>query len=413
MSSADDAEVVIVGGGVAGSALAIALARAGHPVTIIEKSHKHVDRVRGEWMAPWGVAETERLGLYELLVGSGGHHLERHISYGEEIAPEAAAAEAIDLRAFSPSLKPPLCMQHPVMCDLLNEEALRAGAVLLRGVTNVNLRVGPRPEVGYRHLGIVHSLKPRIVVGADGRNSIVRNQAGIGLHRNPTHHLMTGMLVDNIDGWPKGLETFGTENDVTFLVFPQSASRARLYICYSSEQKHRFAGDAAHKRFLDAFRLTSVPASEYLAGGVPAGPCYSYGNEDTWTDTPFAPGVLLIGDCAGHNDPIIGQGLSIAYRDVRIVRDLMLDNQEWTPAIFEPYAQERRERLRRLRFAASLFSVISAEFGPEARARRLRIREKWRQDPTAASAQITAFIGPDLLPPEAFTEQYAKSLLYG
>src|SRR6516165_8442750 len=127
MSSADDAEVLIVGGGVAGSALAITLARAGHQVTIIEKSLKHIDRVRGEWIAPWGVAETERLGLYELLVGSGGHHLDRHIPYSEEVAPEVAAAEAIDLRAFSPSLKPPLCLRHPVMCDLLNEEALRAG----------------------------------------------------------------------------------------------------------------------------------------------------------------------------------------------------------------------------------------------------------------------------------------------
>ena len=38
---------------------------------------------------------------------------------------------------------------------------------------------------------------------------------------------------------------------------------------------------------------------------------------------PFVPGVVLIGDAAGHDDPIIGQGLSIAYRDVRIVRDLM------------------------------------------------------------------------------------------
>ena len=52
MSSADDAEVLIVGGGIAGSALAITLARAGHGVTIIEKSLKHIDRVRGEWIAP-------------------------------------------------------------------------------------------------------------------------------------------------------------------------------------------------------------------------------------------------------------------------------------------------------------------------------------------------------------------------
>jgi 2-polyprenyl-6-methoxyphenol hydroxylase-like FAD-dependent oxidoreductase len=246
-----------------------------------------------------------------------------------------------------------------------------------------------------------------------GRNSTVRNRAGIELHRDPNHHLMTGMLVDNTDGWPAGLETMGTENDIKFLVFPQSARRARLYICYRSDQKHRFAGDGAQKRFLEAFRLTSVPGSECLANGAPAGPCNSYGNEDTWTDAPLAPGVVLIGDCAGHNDPIIGQGLSIAYRDVRIVRDLMLDNRQWTPEIFQPYVEERRERMRRLRLAASLLSVMYAEFGPEARARRLRIREKPRKDPTAASMQVAAFMGPEVLPSEVFTEQYCESLLYG
>ena len=41
--------------------------------------------------------------------------------------------------------------------------------------------------------------------------------------------------------------------------------------------------------------------------------------------TPYVDGVVLIGDAAGHNDPIIGQGLSIALRDARIVRDLVLD----------------------------------------------------------------------------------------
>jgi 2-polyprenyl-6-methoxyphenol hydroxylase-like FAD-dependent oxidoreductase len=412
MKAADDAEVAIVGGGVAGSALAIALARAGHAVTILEKSAEHVDRVRGEWLAPWGVAETERLGLYDLLIEAGGHHLEWHIPYSEELAPETAVSEAIDLRAFAPSLKSPLCMRHPVMCDLLNAEARRSGATLLRGVHEVTLYPGVKPELTYRYRGTANSIRPRIVVGADGRNSIVRNQAGIKMHRDTNHHLMTGMLVDQVDGWPAGLETMGTEEDINFLVFPQSATRARLYICYRSDQKSRFVGEGAQQRFLDAFRLNSVPGSEYLAKGIPAGPCYSYGNEDTWTDSPVAPGVILIGDCAGHNDPIIGQGLSIAYRDVRIVRDLMLDNRQWSPVIFQPYVEERSERMRRLRLAAGLLSVMFAEFGLEARARRLRIREKSRKDPMAAGAQAIAFVGPEVMPREVFTEEYRQSLLY-
>ncbi len=54
----DVSDVVIVGGGIAGSALAYALASAGRTVTVLEASVEYEDRVRGESMMPWGVQET-------------------------------------------------------------------------------------------------------------------------------------------------------------------------------------------------------------------------------------------------------------------------------------------------------------------------------------------------------------------
>ncbi len=131
-SNSDNPEVVIVGGGIGGSALACVLAREGIATTILEKTAVHTDHVRGEWVAPWGVAETERLGLYELLVNAGGHHLKRHISFGDDIDAELAQTQTLDLTAFEGAgLKPPLCMRHPDMCDLLNAEAIARGAKLL------------------------------------------------------------------------------------------------------------------------------------------------------------------------------------------------------------------------------------------------------------------------------------------
>ena len=60
-----------------------------------------------------------------------------------------------------------------------------------------------------------------------------------------------------------------------------------------------------------------------LAAARPVGPCQGYPNADTWIDRPMAPGVVLVGDAAGHNDPVIGQGLAIALRDVRLVGDAL------------------------------------------------------------------------------------------
>ena len=403
-------EVAIVGAGIGGSALATVLARAGIAVTLLEKSLVHIDHVRGEWLAPWGVAETQRLGLYDTLIAAGGHHLGRHIAYGDDVDAKTAESQLLDMTVFeNAGFKPPLCMRHPDMCDLLNAQATKAGAVLIRGVTDLQVVAGAAPEVRFRHDGVARNFTPRIVIGADGRNSIVRTQAGIEQHRDPTHHLMAGMLVDNTTGWPADLQIFGTEDRVNFLAFPQSATRVRLYICYATEDKRRFASADGPDRFLEAFRLNSVPGSEHLANATPSGPCHSYGNEDTWIDAPYAPGVVLIGDAAGHNDPIIGQGLSITYRDVRIVRDLMLESRSWTPELFRPYGEERRERMRRLRLTASVFSILSAEFGDRARERRLKVREE-RMRGAMPDVNPAAFIGPELLPAEVFDESILHRL---
>jgi hypothetical protein len=75
------------------------------------------------------------------------------------------------------------------------------------------------------------------------------------------------------------------------------------------------------------------------------------------------------------NDPIIGLGLSITYRDVRIVSELLAGSEDWSPALFAPYAEERRERMRRLRFVAGITSDLDAEVGEAARER----RRAWRR----------------------------------
>jgi menaquinone-9 beta-reductase len=57
----DRSDVVVVGGGIAGSALAYALASEGLGVTVLEASEQYEDRVRGEAMQPWGVQEARNL----------------------------------------------------------------------------------------------------------------------------------------------------------------------------------------------------------------------------------------------------------------------------------------------------------------------------------------------------------------
>ncbi len=395
-------DTVIVGAGIAGGALGTVLARAAHSVLLLERSLVHEDRVRGEWIAPWGVLEAKRLGLYDEIRAAGGHHLARQITYVDGIDP--AHAQVVPLEALVPDAPGPLTYGHPALCNLLDASAVRAGATLLRGVEQVQVEAGAAPCVRYRHAGASHTARCRLVVGADGRASSVRRQAGIALHEDPAHHLMSGLLVEDAHGWPEEVETTGTEGDVHFLAFPQGGGRVRLYLCYPLEQRGRLAGPDGPRRFLEAFRLRCVPGSEHLAGARPAGPCPSYANFDTWTDEPFTPGLVLVGDAAGYNDPITGQGLSITLRDVRIVRDLLLANADWSAGVFKPYAEERADRMRRLRLSAALVARLFAEFDPDAQARRRRAFERLAQNPLIGIPLASAFLGPDLVPEQALLD---------
>jgi 2-polyprenyl-6-methoxyphenol hydroxylase-like FAD-dependent oxidoreductase len=404
-------DVVIVGGGIGGGALAANLAGAGLDVLVLEKSTVYRDHVRGEWIAPWGVVELKRLGLYDAVCAGGGHHLARHRTCEEEMPAEMSELMELNLAAMVADIPGPLCIGHPALCQLFIEQAAQAGAAVRRDVTEVQIALGQTPAVEYRHAGTAQRTSCRLIVGADGRGSLTRRQAGIELYRDPTHHHFAGMLVEGADGWPADLQVIGSAGDVFFLVFPQGGGRVRLYLGYATGQAKRFAGAQAPQAFLDAFRLACQPRSEHIAGARPAGPCNSYPNEDTWTDAVSAPGIVLIGDAAGSNDPIIGQGLSITLRDVRLVRDALLAERAWSPGLFEPYAVERAERMRRLRFTASVIAALQNEFGPAARARRQRVREAQMEDPTLGLPLLSTLMGPDAIPAEAFEEPLRARLL--
>src|SRR5262249_44621356 len=150
-----------------------------------------------------------------------------------------------------------------------------------------------------------------LVIGADGRNSAVRRQTGVTLEREDPITYIAGLLVDGLDDVPDDFDVIVGEGDVFFVLFHQGGGRARVYIVPGLSDRHRFSGPAGTQQFLAACALDSSPWSDRVAGATPAGPCKTYPGDDTWTETPYVDGAVLIGDAAGHNDPIAGEGLSI------------------------------------------------------------------------------------------------------
>jgi 2-polyprenyl-6-methoxyphenol hydroxylase-like FAD-dependent oxidoreductase len=403
-------EVVIVGAGIAGGALAFSLARKGIAVGVLERDVEPVDRVRGEFIAPWGVIELKRLELLDALQKAGGVFSVLNIPYDENSPGELALKFAFRFADLVPEVPGGFCMGHPAMCRTLAGEAEAAGAVILRGIDDIEVTPGNRPSVAFRRHGERTEWTARLVVGADGRNSRIRQQLELKMLADPPHNLLGGMLVEGVPDWPQNTQAIGTEGRTHFLIFPQGGDRVRLYLCYDFADKAAYAGPRRQQNLIETFGgLQCLPQAAMIASSVPIGPFNSFSNEDHWLEDPTAPGVVLVGDAAGHNDPITGQGLSIALRDIRLVSEIVLGGNCDREA-FRPYVEERLERMRRLRIAARLATQLRVEFGDEARRRRQRAGRRMMVD-RMPSPIVAALLGPDKLPAAHFEQSTLDALL--
>ena len=394
-------DVVVVGGGIAGASLAYALAREGLGVTVLEASTEYEDRVRGESMHTWGVNEARELGVESVLLDAGAHvaPLWKQWTEGNEEPTD------FPMSIMVPGIDGTLNLRHPDACQALADAAASAGATVVRGVRDVKLTPGKSVGVSYAVNGDAGEVTADLVVGADGRASTVRKQAGVTLERAEAMGYIAGLLLDGVEGVPDDYDVMVCEGDLFYLLFHQGGGRARAYVASGLSGQHLFSGRESAAKFLAAYDLDAYPWSEQVMAATPAGPCATYPGDDTWTATPFADGVVLIGDAAGHNDPIIGEGLSISMRDARSVRDLVVDGAR-QPADFAPYAEERVERMRRLRLGADVITVAMVEDGCDNRAARRRyIGERMAaMDPEFFPLLAGLFAGPETIPGELVDE---------
>ena len=395
-------DVAIVGGGIGGSALGGALARDGLDVVVLEASEVYEDRVRGESMLPWGVKEARELGAEQPLLDAGAHVVSAWVHYDTALPAEVSEANPIPVGVFVPDVPGSLNLRHPDACEALAAAARAAGAGVQRGVSDVTLRPGAAPTVTCTVAGTgPMEVSARLVIGADGRNSTIRRQAGIALERQGETNMIAGLLVDGLEGVRDDRDFLASEGDLFMAAFHQGRGRVRVYLCPGVSQRRRFGGKGALDEFRRSARFACLPFGDELADARPAGPLAAYPGDDTWADQPFTEGVVLVGDAAGYNNPIIGQGLSIAMRDARLVRDV-LRGGDFSPSAFEGYAEERRERMRRLRAAATFMAAAVADDGDDLLERRRRFFELQRTEPLMLGMLSALFGGPESAPPEAF-----------
>ena len=143
--------------------------------------------------------------------------------------------------------------------------------------------------------------------------------------------------------------------------------------------------------------------TEFFEGAVPAGPLASFDGADSWVPHPFREGVVLIGDAAASNDPSYGEGLSLAVRDARVLRDRLLESDDWSTA-GSAYAQEHDRYYGVIHEVARWFTSMFLEQGAEANERRMRAFPRFAEDRSRIPDHL--FSGPELPLDDAVRQRF-------
>jgi len=389
MMSSSTYDLITVGGGLGGAALAKAMAEHGARVLVLEREVRFKDRVRGENMVSWGVAETQALGLYDLLRTTCVHGLS-HLGF--YIGPEFG--EPRDLLATTPQRLPFFAFYHPAMQEVVLQAATEAGAEVRRGASVRDVRPGGVPMVVVEQEGRVEEIQARLIVGADGRGSVVRKWAGFPVHQDPERLLISGILFEEMftPHEDTAYAVFNPEIGQAVPLFPQGGGRVRAYLTQIRATGTRLQGAADIPRFIAESVRSGAPA-EWYAGAKALGPLATFEGADVWVDHPYKKGVVLIGDAAASSDPNWGQGLPLTVRDVRVLRDCLLSDENWDAA-GHAYAAEHDRHYGVIHRVENWMAQMFFEPGAAGEACRARAFPLIAQDPTRAPDHLTS--GPEM-----------------
>jgi 2-polyprenyl-6-methoxyphenol hydroxylase-like FAD-dependent oxidoreductase len=395
-------DLIIVGGGLGGAALALAMRKAGASVLVVERERAFRDRIRGEGMTSWGVAEARELGIEPILLGARGMELPAWTTlFG-------GALRRRELVPTTPQRAPTLSFYHPAMQEALLQAAASAGAEVLRGVAArgvvPGVVPGDPPRVLIEDGGEATEVAAGLVVGADGRSSSVRKWAGFDVTTDRPRLRIAGVLLEGIDV-PSDTVLMASSVGRISILFPQAEDRVRAYfVSHRDVFEGTLSGEEALPRFIEQSRSAGAPAG-WFEGARAAGPLGSFEGADTWVKTPYKPksGVVLIGDAAASSDPSWGQGLSLTLRDVRVLRDKLLASPSFDEGA-RAYAEEHDRYYGTLRTYEDWLTELMMVPGPEADARRARAFAAAAKNPTGGPDVFHS--GPDVTLDEAARQRF-------
>lgn len=340
----DQADVIILGGGLVGATLALALDAHGLTSIVIDPADPAVTlapgfdgRASAVASASWRMLEA--IGLHQALAGLGCAIEAIRVSDG--LAPGA-----LDFEPDPETGALGHMFENRALRIALHDAASKAAGIDLRMKSRA-VQVAREPAGVTALLGDGATARAPLLIAAEGRNSPTRTAAGIRVARwHYRHHAIISAFVherphDNI-----AFEIFYPSGPFALLPLLPRDGANRSAIVWSVHERD---GPAMLKLSDRAFLAEAERAMGGFLGALSqASPRSAYPLGFHHAATITADRLVLVGDAAHGIHPIAGQGLNLGFRDVATLAEVLVEGKRLGMDLGDPHLLARYQRWRGL-----------------------------------------------------------------
>ncbi len=362
MTASEDFDVVIVGGGMAGLALAsalrnssltVALVEANSAPTAVEKKPLAVDNCdpRVSALALGSIELLKNLGAWETIEKS------RHCSFDGMHVWDAVGTASIDFNAADVDQSAlGYIVENSVIQFALHKTLQKSANVqMINGIKVVAMRNSAESSaVQELDLDDGRRLSAQLIVAADGGNSEVRRLAGFETRKwsyhqqaivatvrtaSPHSHIARQRFLPHgpLAFLPLSDEALGTEKGAncscfSSIVWSADTSKAEDLMALDDE--------GFCQQLTRAFEAQMGPIEEVSKR-------YSFPLRQSHAVDYVKPGIVLIGDAAHVIHPLAGQGVNLGLQDVRVLSEELLRAHESSADLGGELSLRRYQRRRK------------------------------------------------------------------
>ncbi|MRN39193.1 ubiquinone biosynthesis protein UbiH [Neisseria sp. N95_16] len=344
-------EILIIGGGLVGTAAAVVLKRQGRDVALLEIRPAETDLSRLEtgWDARIFAISPANQALLQSL---DAWPSESRIQPVTTMDVRGDNGGRIEFKAAD--------IPAPRLTAIAENRWLLAGlwqqirALDIPVITQKAVELETDIQTALVRLENGDTVQAKLIIGADGANSWVRTQAGIQARENPYgHHGVVANFITEKDHYGTAFQWFKNGEVLAYLPLPDH----KISVVWSTAEPEKLTTLSPE----DLATAVTAQGEGVLGKLSPLSPAFSFNLILRRPETTFAPRVLLIGDAAHTIHPLAGQGVNLGFGDVLELQKLSQGVTDIGAYQFlKRFAQNRLEPVRTMQYGCDgLFRLFA------------------------------------------------------